>query len=352
MASQLDANEKHGAENQENATAADRSAQWLPALKYIDVRFFCRLTTDALFSAYKGSMLRGSLGANLRKGLCMTRQKDCQTCMLAPRCVFPRIFNPAPVSGDRLPPPFCLEPDMEPRRQYNAGELFGFDLKLFSYGVDYLPFFVHAFHMAGENGLGNFGQPGKFVIEKITSQGVSIYDHDNLAIPQCRRITEPEQGEPPGCNDVAIELCTPLRHKSGNHFTANLEFTDIFHLTLRRVKALCLLDGVRWLLAPEQYVTLREAAQAIRTSQSSVRWHDWTRYSARQESFMKFGGLMGKITCHGDLSMFKEMLRFARAAHIGKQTSFGLGRIEFAYKPGAIPPDVHHFCIATIRSHA
>lgn len=317
------------------STAADAPihSYWLPAIKYLEISFLCRLTTGALFSAYKGSMLRGSLGANLRKGLCMTRKKDCASCMLAQNCIFPRIFNPMPLPGIPGTPPFCLEPDMENRCQYAAGELFDFKLKLFSYSVEYLPFFVQAFRMAGEKGMGSPRQPGKFVIEKITSQRKSIYDtaSDNLSIPESQHL--PDHGETAlsGNTGLTLHICTPLRHKTGNHFSASLEFMELFHLILRRIKALCLADGTRWSLEPGQYEALRAAAADIHVTANNLRWHDWTRYSSRQESFMKFGGLLGKITYSGDISVFKNILQFARVAHIGKQTSFGLGRLEPEY---------------------
>ena len=45
--------------------------------------FQCRLTTAASFSAYKGSMLRGSLGTFLKKTCCTVRRNSCDDCMLA-----------------------------------------------------------------------------------------------------------------------------------------------------------------------------------------------------------------------------------------------------------------------------
>lgn len=307
----------------------------LPAIKYLGVVVFCRLTTDALFSPYKGSMLRGSLGASLRRGLCMTRQKVCGECILAANCIFPRIFNPLPAPGVQGAVPFCLETDMDNRSQYAAGELFSFGLKLFSYGVEYLPFFVQALRMAGERGMGSPRIPGKFIIESITCRGKAIYDPetDNLDVPQCQNLGDARETAPAGRNDLSLRLRTPLRHKADNHFSATLEFTELFHLILRRVRALCLIDGNRWRLEPERYSGMRRAASAVRITENNLRWHDWTRYSSRQEAYMKFGGLMGRIVYSGDMAIFNEMLHFAQVAHIGKQTSFGLGRVDAEYCP-------------------
>lgn len=223
---------------------------------------------------------------------------------------------------------------MDNRSKYEAGENFTFNLKLFCYGVEYLPFFIQSFRMAGEQGMGNPHLPGKFVIEQIISQGQSIYDaaNDNLAIPELCSLSDSFDMSHDHCNSgLVLRLCTPLRHKSDNRFSASLEFTELFHLILRRVKALCLCADTQWNLAPEWYAKLRTAADEISITQNKLIWHDWTRYSSRQEAFMKFGGLLGTITYAGNVAIFQKLLQFAQITHIGKQTSFGLGRLELEY---------------------
>lgn len=301
-------------------------------MKYLEARFRCRLSTPAQFSAYKGSMLRGALGASLRKGLCMTRARDCAACILAKDCLFPRLFSPLP--GAEAPPPFCLEPDMDAKASYKAGESFEFALRLFAYGVDYLPFFIQAWRMAGENGLGSRREPGQFVIEEVSSKDQVIYtaQSDNLSQPQSLDLPDCEEAaENAGQQGVGLRLLTPLRHKADNHFSASLEFVDLLHLILRRIRALYVLEGRKWALAREQYELLRQKAASIRIAANNLRWHDWTRYSSRQKAYMQFGGLAGEISYLGDVGPFANFLSLAAIAHIGKQTSFGLGRIGTEY---------------------
>lgn len=302
-----------------------------PPLRYINARFECRILSSTCLPGYHGSMLRGCLGVHLRNGLCMTRNKDCNACILGKNCIFPRIFNPAPLQGLPVPPPFCIEPTISEKRVWEQGEAFAFNLKLFSYGVDYLPFFVQAFRMAGEKGIGNPNKPAMFTLEKIICSGKNIYNagQDNLSLP------EPEILPDPACfktevkvSEQLIHLLTPLRHKNENHFSATLEFTQMLHLILRRIRRLYLCDGITWQVEPEKYRQLYEAAANISIRMNGLRWHDWSRYSSRQGAHMKLGGLLGKIIYSGELSIFNNLLKFAQIAHIGKQTSFGLGRCE------------------------
>ena len=43
---------------------------------------------------------------------------------------------------------------------------------------------------------------------------------------------------------------------------------------------------------------------------------------------MLMGGMVGNVTYSGDLAEFLPLIRFCEKTHLGKQTSFGLGKIE------------------------
>jgi len=43
---------------------------------------------------------------------------------------------------------------------------------------------------------------------------------------------------------------------------------------------------------------------------------------------MKLGGFLGNITFEGDLKEFIPFIKLGEYIHIGKQTSFGLGKYE------------------------
>jgi CRISPR/Cas system endoribonuclease Cas6 (RAMP superfamily) len=48
---------------------------------------------------------------------------------------------------------------------------------------------------------------------------------------------------------------------------------------------------------------------------------------------MLMGGMTGEIVYEGNLAEFMGLLRFCEQVHIGKQTTFGLGRIAL-FNPG------------------
>jgi CRISPR/Cas system endoribonuclease Cas6 (RAMP superfamily) len=74
-------------------------------------------------------------------------------------------------------------------------------------------------------------------------------------------------------------------------------------------------------------------AEAVRTVQNDLRWVDWERYSARQDSRMKLGGFTGTVTFEGELDPFISLFQIGEHLHIGKATSFGLGKYQIIDKP-------------------
>ena len=76
------------------------------------------------------------------------------------------------------------------------------------------------------------------------------------------------------------------------------------------------------------YRGLVERAGEVRISNNSLRWFDWKRYSNRQERKMFMGGMLGSVTYEGDLGEYLGLLDFCQKVHVGKNTSFGLGRIQ------------------------
>ena len=55
-------------------------------------------------------------------------------------------------------------------------------------------------------------------------------------------------------------------------------------------------------------------------------WRDWRRYSSRQRQEMVLGGVVGEVALRGELAPFAELLAVGQWTHLGKNTSFGLGR--------------------------
>ncbi len=79
---------------------------------------------------------------------------------------------------------------------------------------------------------------------------------------------------------------------------------------------------------PWIYSGLIERAKQVRIVDNKLKWFDWRRYSQRQEQGMNMGGLVGSVIYEGKIGEFMPFVDFCSKVHIGKQTTFGLGKIN------------------------
>jgi len=234
-----------------------------------------------------------------------------------------------------LPPPFCLVPSDTGKTQYACGEAFSFKLTLLSYAVEYLPYFVHAFILAGQRGMGKSTDDvrGLFELEQIFFQEQPLFcrETQKIVIPEGEELFLPTwEGKKHGEGTLLLHLKTPCRFKADNRLSTDLSFPQLFNLIVRRIRTVWALEGIPVYF--EDFPAMQSRADAIDTQESSLFWKDWTRYSSRQKASMQLGGLQGSVRYHGNLTAFLPFLALAEKLHIGKQTSFGLGQISFEWK--------------------
>lgn len=79
-----------------------------------------------------------------------------------------------------------------------------------------------------------------------------------------------------------------------------------------------------------RFSTLVEAAEASKVVSTDIRWHDWHRYSARQQRVMPMGGIVGLLALEGPLDAFLPLLEIGHRLNNGKHASFGLGAFRYA----------------------
>ena len=121
-------------------------------------------------------------------------------------------------------------------------------------------------------------------------------------------------------------MVTPLRLKFENRLKADLPFHVMVRAMLRRISSLFNHCGEG---EPNlDYRGLVKRAEEIRISDDNLRWYDWRRYSFRQDQSMLMGGVVGSITYEGKIGEYMPLIDFCSTVHLGKQTTFGLGKIE------------------------
>lgn len=304
---------------------------------YGSYKILATLLDDAVLPPYKGSTFRGAFGGCLKKAVCAVRQKDCQDCLLASRCIYAQLFEAKTWSGSdntrsAAPPhPYLIEPPETSRTRFTAGDAFDFYLILFGEMNSALPYFVYAFELMGEQGIGKKtgDHRARFALKEVSCSGRQLYDPAAgklLPAPQPETViltpTQPSDEQ----LTVEISLCTPLRFKQDNHLLATLQFPMLIRAMLRRVSGLFNAWGTGE--PPLDYRGMVARAEQVRVVDGRLYWHEWERYSNRQDTAMNFGGMLGTVVYQGALTEYLPLMRLCQRLHVGKQTTFGLGRFR------------------------
>ena len=294
--------------------------------------------TDALLPQYKGSTFRGVFGLALKRVVCALKRQDCESCLLREKCLYALVFEtgqaltaPAAANIGGPPPPYVIEPPLTRQTEYPAGSDFDFRLILFGRVIESFPYFIYAFDGMGEMGVGRKinRERGRFRLETVSASGREIYDRETGRLdmadgPGSIRLT----AGPPGgeIRQLRLVLDTPLRFKTENRLAADLPFQTLVRAALRRASALSIYYGEGD--PAMDYRGMIDRAAGVRTVDNRLRWLDWRRYSNRQEREMFMGGMIGEVTYEGPLDEFLPVIDFVEQVHLGKATSFGLGKVR------------------------
>lgn len=287
---------------------------------------------------YKGAVFRGAFGYAFKKVVCITKKNDCLSCLLKGKCVYAYIFETPPPSDSTLmrkypsaPHPFVLTPPLEDDRAYEPGELIKFELVLIGKAIDFLPYFIYTFEELGRMGLGK--RRGKFSLEDVqvgeaNSKRKVIYTGtEKILRPAPKETNFLKINSPPqGPCTIHLIFLTPTRLRFNGDLTSDLEFHILLRNLLRRISLLSYFH-----CGAELAVNFRELikeAEKIQTKKRNLHWYDWERYSTRQRTKMKLGGFLGEAAFFGDFEPFWPFLVLGEFVHVGKGSSFGLGKYE------------------------
>ena len=261
---------------------------------------------------YAGGLLRGGFGMALRR--------------VSPQA-WSELFGDE--QGDSLFVPYMLVPSRIAAGECAAGERFEFELRLFGKAVHHFAACREALALLGKLGLGR--ERGQFALLGAACVYPAPAD---LSAMTAYAWENPEQLRPSGMakdwlagiggpvDSVSIILETPLRLKHDGHLLGR---APGFGVLWRRLHARIALAAGSCILDRETRRAMDGQADAVMDGTQSVKWQDWTRYSARQGAEMKFGGLTGKLVYRGELSPFLPWLNLGSALGLGGKTTFGLG---------------------------
>jgi hypothetical protein len=227
--------------------------------------------------------------------------------------------------------PFVLEPPETDRREFAPGDGLEAGLVLIGRAVALAPYFLAACREMGRQGVGR-GR-GRFRLERAMAQdpegprGRVVYDGaEDLLAPAVPFWSGADLASRPAADAerMTLEFLTPTRLRQDADLVVRPEFATLATALLRRISVLAEIHcGHRPGIKAR---ALLESAAEVRVEESQLRWHDWERYSARQQTRMALGGFVGRVTFAGPLGPWLPLLYLGEVLHVGKGTAFGLGK--------------------------
>ena len=301
-------------------------------------RFRLEASTPIALPEYKGSTFRGALGHALKRLVCVTGMHSCEPCLLRPRCVYPYLFESRPPQDATalrnyrdIPQPYVLIPPLTEQREFQIGAAFAVELVLFGKGIDHLGYFIYALQKMGAHGVG----PGRGTFKLVAVDALQadqsaceIYSAEKIALQEfgppisMQQITATQSAS--NTQRIALEFLTPTRLTQDDKLVEQPEFHILIRRLLSRLSSLSRFHHDMPLEI--DFRALIEAAKQVTIAAHTLHWHDWERYSNRQQARMKLGGVLGTVSYAGNLEPFLPFLALGAWTHVGKGTSFGLGR--------------------------
>jgi hypothetical protein len=250
-----------------------------------------------------GSMLRGAFGVALKRVVCINPSYSCDGCFAKDSCLYYSFYE-----------------QKNSFHKYRITSKLGmenlkFSIYLFEDSTDELPYVLSAIKKALEEiGLGREKEPVK--ISEISVNEKPIYrGEDFLPI---NGITPNEFELDEIHSNIKIEFKMPLRIKQNNQFAKNnISLPHLIiniHNRYRELKELSY-----------KKLGFKVEGEIVK---SNLRYLDLYRYSNRQRSKMKLGGIIGDITIKGVDAKSFYYLKLGEVIGAGKQTVFGLGDYE------------------------
>ena len=283
-------------------------------LEYLPINFSVIAQDKSILPPYLGSTLRGAIGHVLRN--------DTEACHY--------LYDNRRLDKKRqeVLNPYIIVPPMIGKKLFYKNDILNFDIMFLGDGAKYAKNVIDA--LSSQGGLRLGVRRNKFIFDK------AVHKTDQRVIWQDRTFYQAAIRKIPlvyktldNVESVTIKFLTPLRRRRNNELLKDVDFSSIIRNITYRIESLTGRYG-GW-VDTEKMEHIQKLSSKIITTKKDIELVNMERYSNRTNEKMDFGGLMGSMSFHGDLSLFVPWLYAAQILHIGGNTTFGMGRIEVEF---------------------
>ncbi|MCK5737719.1 CRISPR system precrRNA processing endoribonuclease RAMP protein Cas6 [bacterium] len=236
----------------------------------------------------------------------------------------------------RTPPkPFVIEPPIHIKpHYYQAGDLFIIKLALIGKALDFIPQWIAVFQKMEKHKFNGINTPfflktfvGK---NRVTGDGITFFSMESADIMTGNpafSLSDFIQHHSPAApiSRVTVTFKTPIRIKGAGSLSKAISFKVLIQTLLTRITTLAYnYCQQSHHLNFRELVNLAAEIQIV-DEQENLKFHSTTT-EKNKHSYL--GGYIGQITYLGDLTPFWPLLKFAEIIHLGKNCTFGLGKIH------------------------
>lgn len=285
-------------------------------ISYLALRVSLIALQRAELPPYLGSTLRGAIGQALL-------QTDKDACAF----LYRNGESPDINKGQVIVKPYMIiPPDIcAPQTVIEQGASIDFEFLLFGSAVKYVQSLISALEQIHRFGLGGRRYPF-YLSEIINSQTQRIIWRQGKCLKPDMNAAVLPYYELPDVTGVVIKICTPLRIRRSGQLIKKLSFQTLIRNITNRVMSIAERYG-GWGDRTE-VERVQSLAAEIQTVREELQVERMERYSNRINGKMDFSGLTGKVEYEGNLSPFVPWLTAAQRLHVGRNTTFGMGKIE------------------------
>ena len=281
---------------------------------------------------FLGSAWRGVFGKALKRTVCVTRLPDCDPCPLVYSCPYTLLFeNRIPENSEklkrysRMPNPYVLEPE---NTIFDVSDnTLSLGLILIGNSNNFMPYIVFALERAARFGLTK--RKIKLVLMDVQAEELESGEWTNIYHPDTPlSAPTPLVPIPPEMPyAIRITLVSPLRIRFKEKLVGANEFRYRAFAAnlLRRVSLLSYFFGNSAMEA--DFASLINLSESVEIHNSRIKWQELTRFSSRQNTPLKMGGLVGSFDLSTSaLSPYWNSLWLGQWIHIGRSCTMGMGR--------------------------
>ncbi|MGB4407806.1 MAG: CRISPR system precrRNA processing endoribonuclease RAMP protein Cas6 [Sphaerochaeta sp.] len=285
-------------------------------MKYIPIQYKIRFNEPVPWGGIPEIIFRSVLGMQLHRLCCVLKdQEKCSLCPLRSTCVYAWFFEtyipkdiPILEGRDRAPHPFLIEYEQTGKCEAIL------QISFLGTSRNFIPYITESLERAGKSGVARARIP--FEILEITFNNYA-YKYDMQALDAIS-YHWPRDFHHAKCSH--IKLSTPCRIKSGGIYLSKVSLQDLLVSIHRRVAILETLFGEKNIPPLPDHIPMSLIQNQF--------WKDQNYYSVRQKDSMKMGGVVGSIKLLGETdALTMQLLEAGEAFHVGKNVSFGLGKI-------------------------